>query len=137
MNRVENWPSRLHEVLEATAQDRFEWGRLDCLLFVADCIQAMTGEDPAEAQRGRYTTEIGSKRVLASDLGGSLDAALTMKLGDPVPIPFSGRGDVVLVMVDGVEAAGVIDLSGERVAVLTLDGLESLPISAVRRAWKV
>jgi hypothetical protein len=120
-----------------TSRDRFEWGRLDCLLFVADCIQAMTGEDLAAGIRGRYTTEVGSKRVLTSDLGGSLTAALTGKLGDPVPIPFSGRGDVVLVMVDGVEAAGVIDLSGERVAVLTLDGLESIPVSAARLAWKV
>ena len=137
LTRDDLWPSRLHEFLEGAARTGFVWGEMDCLLFVAGAIQAMTGEDLAAGIRGRYTTEIGSKRVLSSDLGGSLESALTMKLGAPVPVPFAGRGDVVLVEVDGVEAAGVIDLSGERVAVLSLDGMESVPIGAVRLAWKV
>lgn len=137
MERVENWPSRLHEFLESAAATGFIWGENDCLLMVAGAIQAQTGVDLAAGIRGRYKTETGAKRVLTSDLGGSLENALTTKLGDPVPIPFAGRGDVALVRVDDVEAAGIIDLSGERVAVLTLDGMESLPMTSVRLAWKV
>ena len=135
--RVENWPSRLQEVIEAATGRPFSWGEWDCGQFVGGCVEAVTGSNPMDAYAGGWDTETGMLRALAAGYGGSLEAFWTAQFGDPVAPAFAGRGDVVLVQLEDVTASGVVDLSGERVACLSLDGLEFVPLSAAVTAWRI
>lgn len=56
MKRLPDWNARLAAVVEAARGRPFAYGRHDCALFAADAVEAMTGEDPAAAFRGRYGT---------------------------------------------------------------------------------
>lgn len=139
MTRREDWPARLLEQIEAAAAEPFVWGSWDCGQWVGKVCEAMslTGHNPMEPWRGRYTTELGMRRILARDFGGDLVAFWTSVLGEPVELLTAGRGDAVVVEHDGDQASGIIDTSGERIAVLTLDGLEYLPLTAARAAWRL
>ncbi|WP_144938329.1 DUF6950 family protein [Pseudomonas alabamensis] len=91
--RYRDWPKRLHETIEAASERPFSWGESDCCLFVSDCAKAICGTDPALSYRGRYTTETGAKRALASG-HGSAEAAFDACF-EQVDIQFIQRGDIV------------------------------------------
>ncbi len=74
MPRYRDWTTQLHHTIKAASERPFSWGEFDCCLFAADCCIAICGVDPAAEYRGRYTTEIGAKRVLRNT-HGSLEAA--------------------------------------------------------------
>lgn len=139
VTRREDWPARLGEAIDAARVEPFEYGRHDCALWVGTAIEAITGEDPTAPYRGRYTTEIGWKRLVTAELGegATFEAGWTRLLGEPVPVAMAGRGDVVMIDQEGERAVGVVDLSGERVACVSLDGIEFVPLSLAVTAWKV
>jgi len=94
MMRFPDWTSRLHETIKAASERPFSWGENDCCMFVADCCVATCGTDPAADYRGRYSTEVGAKRVLSKGHGG-LDSALDSCFQRIEPA-FAQRGDVCL-----------------------------------------
>jgi hypothetical protein len=77
------------------------------------------------------------RRILARDFGGDLVAFWSTVLGEPIAVPMAGRGDAVVVEHDGERASGIVDLTGERVACLSMDGLTYLPLSAAVAAWRL
>ncbi|MDG9890554.1 DUF6950 family protein [Pseudomonas juntendi] len=91
--RYRDWPTRLHETIQAAFERPFLWGEFDCCLFVADCAAAICGVDPAKEYRGRYKTEIGAKRVIAST-HGSVEAVLDTYF-ERIDVQFAQRGDIV------------------------------------------
>lgn len=138
MTRYSDWQRRLHETIEAASGRPFLYGRHDCCLFAADCIQAMTGSDPAEGWRGRYRSASGARRILRKHFGGSLAAGWTRTLGAPLASPLlAQRGDIAVVLNDETEATGVVDLTGRRVACLAPDGLTFVPLTLALSAWRV
>ena len=64
LRRLEDWPERLAEAIEAANERPFSWGRHDCCLFACDAVMAMTGVDPAKPFRGKYKTKRGAFGVL-------------------------------------------------------------------------
>jgi len=135
--RREDWQSRLHAIIQDAEKRQFTWGQWDCCQWAGLCIEACTGSNPVAEWAGRCTTAAGAQRILARHFGGSLQTGWTQILGEPVPPLTAGRGDVCLVQLDDQPACGVVDLSGERVACLSLDGLEFVPLTAAVAAWRV
>lgn len=74
--RLEDWEQRLSEVIYKSQHRPFKYGSNDCALFVARCIEAVTGEKVAEDVLETYTSEIGALRIVASN-GGTLRAAVS------------------------------------------------------------
>ncbi|GED45276.1 hypothetical protein HME01_11280 [Vreelandella aquamarina] len=106
MPRYRDWTTQLHHVIQAASERPFSWGEFDCCLFTADCCIAICGIDPAEKYRGRYTTEIGAKRVLRNTHGsleGAWDACFKR-----VPVAMRQRGDVVLFDSENGRCVGVV-----------------------------
>lgn len=91
--RYRDWPKRLHETIQAASERPFSWGEFDCCLFVSDCAMAICGIDPSQDYRGRYTTAVGAKRVVASS-HGSLEAVLDTYFNRVDP-KYAQRGDIV------------------------------------------
>ena len=139
MNRLPDWRSRLTAYLAASAGVPFAFGRHDCALFTADCLLAMTGEDPAAEFRGRYRTlQGGLKRLRAAGFADHL-ALATARLAEVHPA-FAQAGDLAALPGEGSAALGVVQ--GHRIYVLRDDGsgggaLATVDLLAATRAWRV
>lgn len=133
MQRLEDWPTRLAEFIEARHERAFSWGESDCCLFVCDVIEAMTGTDPGARWRGIYTSEKGARRVLRDN--GGVAGIATLVLGPPVPAALAGRGDVVLI--DTLYGEALAICLGGQIGAQGVDGIEFMAAGLAKAAWKV
>lgn len=117
----------------------FEYGTLDCCLFVADVILQRTGIDYATQWRGRYRSEFGALRMIAEhrDMHGIACAAF----GNMHPIWAVKKGDPVLLNPEMVEhdsiheGLGVFD--GDKIVYMAEVGLMDAPVLAGIGCWHV
>ena len=137
-DRLPDWEDRLHDYLAGLAGASFAWGTLDCALFAAGAVLAMTGDDPAAAFRDRYGTARGSVRALRKWGAGTLEATIAATFADR-PLAFARRGDLALV--DGPLGASVgVVVGADALFVGEEDGAAGLvrfPRAAWRRCWGV
>lgn len=141
VKRFDDWEDRLQEYIASVREAAFYWGQMDCALFVASCIEAMTGVDPARSFRGRYGTAVGAAMLLQRFAGGGLIEAVekfSALMGlEEVSVETAQRGDVVLVGSPQGTCLGIVDLSGRFIFVADLQGLARLPLRNGVRAWHV
>lgn len=141
MHRKESWPEDLNRAIDKARPFREHiWGKLDCL-FVADCIEAMTGEDPAKELRG-YSDAAGAYAALQRYAGGglleTLDKMANVYGWQRVTNPsFAQRGDVVLLASATLGAdprfGGVASICiGPMLATISESGLLYLPLHGAR-----
>lgn len=135
MQRRDDWASRLIATVDAADRAPFVWGKHDCALFAADCVQAMTGEDFAAPFRGRYDNALGSVRALKMMGVASLEEYVVNVLGEPITPTLAMRGDVVMVDTPTGMALGVV--VGIEAAVVGISGLVYLPRNTWLSAWRI
>ncbi len=99
MIRLPDWETRLHDYLAASEGAVFAWGVVDCALFAAGAVEAMTGIDPAASYRGHYSTATGAIKALRRYGAGTLADTISAAFPERA-IGHARRGD--LVMVDGM-----------------------------------
>ncbi|WP_434033725.1 DUF6950 family protein [Cupriavidus sp. a3] len=133
MQRLEDWPTRLAEFIEARRERAFSWGNSDCCLFVCDAIEAMTGTDPGARWRGLYSSEKGARRVLCDN--GGVDGIAALVLGQAMPPALAGRGDVVLI--DTPHGQALALCLGGLIAAQGQAGIEFMEMKQAKAAWKV
>lgn len=100
-----DWQQKLIDLVKAREFIPFDWGKYDCCLFAADVVLEMTGKDYASDFRGKYSSEIGAKRLLSK--AGGLEVVLSASF-DEVEFNFAQRGDLVLVNTDIGPALGIM-----------------------------
>lgn len=91
MKRRLDWPERMNDALEAAQSLKFSEAYC-CAAFAADIVKAMTDIDPLPV---RHETVAAAYAFMRQD-HASLEDALKATFGDPVPVSFARRGDVVL-----------------------------------------
>ena len=137
----------LSRFLNRAAATPFEWGRHDCLLWLADwSLERRGGSDPAEGIRGVYSTMLGAARIVreAGGMRALMDYRARMAGASAVNVEACQRGDVAVVRIDGSGGelfngeAGAILLGGSAALIsqagLIVPRLDDLPIVA---AWRV
>lgn len=130
--RRADWVARLRETVQAWQAAPFKYGTTDCGRFAATCVDAITGRDTLLSLG--YVDQRTARRFLARE--GGMTAAVTRRLGPASNLPaLPRRGDVCLV--DGHDGPSLGVALGTAVAVLTEDGLEYAPVSAVQLHWRV
>jgi hypothetical protein len=102
-------------------------------MFVADCVQALTGVDPAAAYRGTYTNEQ-EARVILDRLGG-VEAIAEASGFKEVGLLYAQRGDVVSFQGPIEIAIGIC--VGKWIYFAGKIGLVQQPLASGRRAWRV
>ncbi len=132
MGRLENWPARLHEEIEAARGRPFCWGEHDCGTWAAAIVRALTGQE-LPLPKG-YTTQRGSALAMRRKTGSSdMTGATSFFLGEPLETPLlAQRGDIVL---HEEQALGVC--VGDQAMCLTENGLAAVPMSECVTAWRV
>lgn len=141
MERRNNWEHFLSEFLFKRKNSSFKYGRNDCCLFVADSVERMTGVDIAEEFRGKYKTRKSAYSLLLKFSGGAVEETfgqLSKNYGfHEVPPNYASRGDIALVNASMGDSVGIVDMSGEKVAIPGETGLVFFPTIAIKKAWRV
>jgi len=112
MKRNNDWPEKLAEVVAERSASSVEY---PCAYFAADCVLAMTGEDPLPERLSADEQYARMRRDGFATLRDAVGARLR-----EVPIAHARRGDLVIALVDGADALGVC--LGERSAFVGKDG---------------
>src|SRR5690349_5769964 len=94
--RFSDWTDRLSTYVDRCRDERFKWGKHDCLLFAAGAVKALTGECVGDEWEGRYSTKR-EAAALIRELGfKSYRQAVTAKLGKSFHPALAQRGDIVM-----------------------------------------
>ena len=96
MARVTYWERRLIEAVDKCRGAEISTGSLDCGLFAADCVLAVTGVDYMEDFRGKYKTQKGALRLLKKYADGTIEGYLASLFSEHLNAKLARRGDVVL-----------------------------------------
>ena len=132
VTRFENWPLILSEYLTEKEGVAFEWYKNDCSSFIAEAVKRITGEDFFKLYNDYHDER--SAAVLLKKNGGP-SGIITKCLGEgSTNILMAKRGDIVVVN-EPLEAAGIVDDSGQRVAVLSKEGLIRIPLTKAKKFW--
>lgn len=132
--RRADWHGRLTAFLAEAARGAFRPGRLDCALFAAGAVEAVTGRDPAADFRGRYATLNEGYAALRS-AGHADHVALAASLFEEVAVAMAWPGDLAEVETPEGPALGVVQ--GQCLYVMGHGGMGLLPLAAARRAFRV
>jgi hypothetical protein len=131
--RLPDWQQRMEAFIALRMAMPFAWGANDCATFAADCVQAITGHDPAPVGLRKHTTAKQAYRAMARH--GGLAGIAQAALGEPVPALLAGVGDVVLVTAGKREAFAICN--GSTALAPSAHGLVSVPLQGARYAWRL
>lgn len=142
LNRLSNWQSQLSEYLISCARTPFRYGQLDCGIFVADAIRAMTGVDVGEPLRGRYKTRTEAFALIKSLCGRASMDALATYLAEQhsipaVPVLRAQRGDAVVLRHGRRSSLGLIAMHGTEILTPYKDGILRLPLTQATSAYHI
>jgi hypothetical protein len=138
IERKEDWPEQLNELLEGARHREFERGIHDCALFACDAVFFMTGVDFGEDLRGTYSTKKAAFEAVKKIGCKDLIALATKRLGEPLKsVSMAGRGDIIAVKYGDELGLAVVDLTGRRAVTPGLKELQYYPPQYWLKAWKV
>lgn len=120
-----DWEARLSEYLIKVGAEPFQYGRLDCALFVAGAVEAMTGEDHADGFKYK-SLRTGLKALNGEGFEDHFDFVdRTFKKGD----------DIVVIKGPAGHALGV--RYRKRIYCLSEEGIASLPDLFVEKGYAI
>lgn len=134
--KIVGWERPLIEYIQSVSRNSVETGVFDCALFAAGAVKAMTNDDYAIDYRNKYKTYRHGKKMLKQH--GFKDhveyaASVLVELESPL---LAQRGDVVVLEdKEGLDAFGIVQ--GEYIYVITVSGLNLVPLEQAKRAFRV
>lgn len=132
--RKENWQKDFSSLLMKKVHEPFGWGKNDCIIFGAQVVETITGED-------FYSQYLGYESKKEADViikkNGGVEKLISKHLGRSFEnVLFARRGDLVLMHLPQ-KTIGVVDDTGEKIACLSESGLIRLPLKKAVRFWRV
>ena len=133
--RVDNWPTKLSQLIESNRHRRFRWGQFDCCIWAAMCVDVIRDDTMVDRIKSEYSNKTEALEFLGRF--GSTEDAITEYLGEPQHINMTSRGDVVVIDYerDGYHAAGIFD--GQDVIATGPKGLIRAPRDHIIKSWRV
>ena len=137
--RVDNWASKLELIIEETKnKEKFVFGKNDCVTFVINCIQAITGKKVFD---NKYKTIKDAKKIIKSlkskDL---LDIALKIAKENNfkvIDIDKAQKGDVFY-YIDTTDLDGTLGVCiGENVMFNWKQEITLIPKNNCKIAWRI
>jgi len=137
--RVDNWASKLELIIEETKnKEKFVFGKNDCVTFVINCIEAITGKKVFD---NKYKTIKDAKKIIKSlkskDL---LDIALKIAKENNfkvIDIDKAQKGDVFY-YIDTTDLDGTLGVCiGENVMFNWKQEITLIPKNNCKIAWRI
>lgn len=135
--RREDWRKRLGIYVDTLRRKPYAFGTQDCWLFVAGAVAAMTGEDYAKPHRGRYKTARGALGIVKRAGASNMAEFAGLVLEEHASPVFAQIGDVMAIPTKDAFGFSLGILNGERVLVVTPNGIDTRDRSEATRAFKV
>lgn len=146
--RNDDWDMSFHKAIQARRSQPFAWSVNDCCTWVADHIKTVTGVDLYTEFRGTYTDAksafVSIHRITGKKTVEDVADYVFGKAGIPelMNTNHASRGDIVCfdqVQTDGKSEPilGVVNLCGQVALFVSQSGLQRIPVSQCRRAWRV
>ena len=94
--------STLQEYIESVRYKEFEWGRFDCMLFVANCVRILNPNlDIMRGFRSKYKSRLGAEKILRKETKEGTFKAFIFKTCDRLNLEaidpnFAQRGDIIM-----------------------------------------
>tara|TARA_Y100001970_G_scaffold76109_1_gene96558 strand:- start:5233 stop:5676 length:444 start_codon:yes stop_codon:yes gene_type:complete len=137
MSKKQNWENSLAWFLDSKVGAKFEWGKNDCLHFMLNAVEAMTGKQPWQSpgastayEAARWLEKLGGLEALFRCIAKNNKWSAVIN-----PERNAQRGDVVLIKDQGRLSCGVAGLG---VAVCPGEHrLQSVPVSQVVAAFRI
>jgi hypothetical protein len=133
LTRARDWRARLSTLIEQRRRVPYT-EEVNCALFMADAVLAMTGQDLAAPFRGKFKTLAEGDALLKASGFADLPSYLAAQFEEINPV-LARVGDLMLFEVEQGWGGGVVN--GERVTVLSLNGLGTVRRSQGKRAFRV
>ena len=136
--RLYDWQLRFESFMAARFADKFVWGTNDCCIFAADCVQALTGQDPAPPELRLHRSQAQAADVLSA--WGGVQRIARAVLGPPVPAAQASVGDIVLVSMPdptGTPQKALAVCNGTVAMAPSSLGLVPVAMAGAICAWKV
>ena len=137
MTRLPDWRLRFDALITERLRVSFAWGSNDCVLFAADNVLALTGEDLALGLR-THNNALGAARALRRH--GGLAALVERALGPSCHATAATQGDVVMVVMGrgrSTRSALGVCLNAESAIGPTANGLVQIAMARALCAWRV
>lgn len=131
--RKQGWEIILDDYITTQKAIPFVWGHTDCVLFAANCANAILEQDlsPQIAAYGDYDEAAALEYVRACNgIAGIFDRHFTRR-----PVKTAQRGDIVVMNFNGTKAAGICN--GRLAVCKTIDGIIFVPMIHALAAWEV
>lgn len=137
MTRLPDWRARLAAYVAPLWRTPFQPGQLDCGLFAAGAVEAVTGVDLAGELRGAYATVEDGMRLLAARDGVRDPVEKARQRFPRIPVAQAQVGDLVALALPDGPALGVV--CGARVYAVGPEGLVTFDLldRRVRTAFRV
>lgn len=130
LNKTPGWQGRLTVYIDGLRGQPFRWGRLDCGLFAAGAVEAMTGVNPLPGGLS-YRSQADARRQLAA-LGFADHIALAASLFVEIGPHEAQPGDIAVVP---GPALGIVQ--GASVYAMGPGGLGRVPFHQIERAFSI
>ncbi|TPN44466.1 hypothetical protein FJ981_28125 [Mesorhizobium sp. B1-1-4] len=139
MNRLPDWPARLHDFIDGVKRSPFAWDGHDCFIgWAADAVLAMTGEDIAARYRGKYKTAKGGAAVLRRAGFDNLADGMASLLPEyPEGVSRAKLGDIAAIPTDGPFGWSLGIVNGETILTAGEKAMGVSPLLTATRAFRV
>jgi hypothetical protein len=130
--RHPDWVDRMHKTLEGMKDRPYAYGA--CVAIAAEVVDAIS-DSSWRADIDPLIADEASARALIAE-PGSLEALVTKRLGEPVPMGLAMRGDPVLLELGSGPSLGIC--TGDRIACPAENkGIAALNRDRGIKAWRV
>lgn len=136
--RQPGWEGRLLRVLARASREDWSPATTACGLFCADCVEAITGVDPAAELRGRFETEREGLVLVRRLTGARGLRELCHRLFEQAPVSELQPGDIAFPAVRNSAVADVPGVvQGARIYLRAPRGLAMLPLTEADLGFRV
>ncbi len=129
--RPGGWEGMLAAHIREARAASFAWGTHDCVLWCAEWIRKLTGQDPAADWRGAYGSKEEADAIISSLGAGDAGELASLHLQE-IPVSRARRGDIML------HPSGTLGIcDGAFAFFVTTEGLLRHEFTKCLKAWKV
>ena len=138
VNRNEDWQTRLGSFILGASQQKLKYGLMDCGIFCAGAIEAMTGINVI-ADLQPYSSRRGAYKAIKAMCGSATVPGVAKFLAErsgakEVPVLMAHRGDPVVI---DDSSFGIIALDGIAILTPSRDGIIRLELNRETRAFHI
>ncbi|CAB4165433.1 hypothetical protein UFOVP820_47 [uncultured Caudovirales phage] len=134
MKRKPNWQELLQDEFFLARNREFSWGKNDCAIFCAQCVERMTGYHVTADMKKKFSWKNKKEGIKLLASRAFMDMTSDV-LGIPSAVNECTEGDVILVQNEGHLLLGMHE--GHFVISVSESGIAKVPLENAVCGWRI